>query len=199
MRSRGFTLVEMLVAMVAFSLVAAAAAGILNLSLRNASAFEETDGATRQLQIARTIMRADFAQIARRPVRDTYGAAIPAVFVGGAGEAGDPMLRFVRHGWDNPDGAEERSSLQYIEYAVEGGALVRRTRPYLDPTPDTPVTATTLISDVRGVTVSFLSRGQWSDKWLAANVQGALPDAVALEMKVAAAGGLRQAFLVEEP
>lgn len=197
---RGFTLVEMLVALLVFSLLAAAAAGIFNVALRNAEVFDAADAATRELQIARTVMRADLAQIAPRPVRDSYGARAPTVLAGGPPARDGAVLRFVRRGWDNPGGAGARGSLQYVEYALADGALVRRTRPYLDPTQDTPETAVTLVSGVDGVTVTFLSRGQWSDRWTAlasaASTPAVLPDAVALEVASPAAGRIRQAFLV---
>ncbi len=199
MNSRGFTLVEMLVAMAVFSLLAAAASGLLGVSLRNAETFARADGATRELQIARTIMRADFSQIARRPVRDAYGAPLPTVFAGGPAPADKPILTFVRHGWDNPGGIDGRASLQYVEYAVVDGALVRASRPYLDPTPDTPVTTATLLSDVGRAGVSFLSRGQWSDRWIATSVQAALPEAIALDVTLRADSQIRQAFLVGGP
>lgn len=198
MTSRGFT-VEMLVAMAVFSLLAVAASSLLGVSLRNAEVFTRADTATRELQIARTIMRADFSQIARRPVRDAYGAPTPTVFAGGAAVAEKPILSFVRYGWDNPGGIDPRASLQYVEYAVAGDALVRRSRPYLDPTPETPVTTATLLSDVSAAQVSFLFRGQWADTWTVATAQNALPEAIALDVKQAAAESIRQAFLVSAP
>lgn len=197
--TRGFTLVEMLVAMAVFSLLASAAAGLLGVSLRNADTFDRADTATRELQIARTIMRADFAQVARRAVRDAYGAATPAVFAGGAAPVDKPIVAFVRHGWDNPGGAEDRASLQYVEYVMDGETLVRRSRPYLDPTPETPVTSATLLSDIRTAQISFLSRGQWSDRWIATATQRTLPDAVALDITRGGADQIRQAFLVGAP
>jgi general secretion pathway protein J len=199
MNSRGFTLVEMLVAMALFSLLAVAASSLLGVSLRNADVFARADAATRELQIARTIMRADFSQIARRPVRDAYGARTPTIFAGGAAVAEKPILAFVRYGWDNPGGVDPRASLQYVEYAVAGNALVRRSRPYLDPTPETPVTTATLLSDVSAAQVTFLSRGQWAETWVVATAQNALPEAIALDVKLAAAESIRQAFLVGEP
>lgn len=199
MNTRGFTLVEMLVAMAVFSLLAVAASSLLGVSLRNTDVFARADASTRELQIARTIMRADFSQIARRPVRDAYGAPVRAMFAGGAAAGEKPILAFVRHGWDNPGGIDGRASLQYVEYAVAGNALVRRSRPYLDPAPETPVTTATLLSDVSTAEVSFLSRGQWANTWVVATAQNALPEAIALDVKLTAADSLRQAFLVGEP
>lgn len=196
MNARGFTLVEMLVAMAIFALVALAASSLLGVSLRSTESFARADAATRELQVARTIMRADFAQIARRPVRDAYGAPNPAAFAGGPPSASEKaIVMFVRHGWDNPSG-DPRSSLQYVEYAVSDGALVRRSRPFLDATPETPVTTATILSDVSAARISFFFNGAWGERWISAPPQSALPDAVAFEVTVGAFGFLRQVFLV---
>jgi general secretion pathway protein J len=199
MKTRGFTLVEMLVAMVAFSLLAVAAAAIFSASLRSAETFERADALTKDLQIARSIMRADFSQIALRPVREPYGAQRPAAFAGGAEGNATPLVTFVRTGWDNPGGAAPRSSLQYVSYIFTDGQLVRRSRPYLDPTPETPETAVALLTNVSAVGVSFLARGQWSDRWLTMAGQGALPEAVAIEISGPGFDQIRQAFLIAEP
>lgn len=197
--NRGFTLVEMLVAMAIFSLLAISASSMLSVSLRNAETFERADAATRELQIARTIMRSDFSQIAHRPVRDSYGAPVQGMFTGGLAALDKPILAFVRHGWDNPGGADDRSSLQYVEYALADGALVRRSRPYLDPTPETPVTTAKLLSNVKAANASFLARGQWADQWIAAPPQNTLPEAIALDVTQGASNQIRQAFLVGDP
>lgn len=199
MNARGFTLVEMLVAMTVFALLAVAATSLLGVSLRSAETFDRADAATRELQIARTIMRADFAQVAFRSVRDAYGAPVPATFAGGPASSEKPIVAFVRHGWDNPGGADDRASLQYVEYAVAGDALIRRSRPYLDPTPETPVATATLLSGVSAAHISFLSRGQWSERWVAAGPQRAFPDAVALDATWGASNQIRQAFMIGEP
>jgi len=197
-QSRGFTLVEMLVALVVFGLLTAAAMALLGQSLRQKDAFAQSTGVIQELQMARALMRGDFAQLAARPVRDAYGAPGRESFRG-ENTAAQPVLAFVRHGWDNAMGAEARSSLQYVEYVLEGKALVRRTRPYLDPTPDTPVSATTVLSGVETVAVSFLAAGKWSDTWITPPGGAAFPDAIAVTAAVPGLGDIRQAFLVAAP
>jgi general secretion pathway protein J len=194
--ARGFTLVEMLVALLAFSLLAAASMSILNFSLRNKAVFDESLDTLQQVQVARVIMKADFSQLAPRMVRDSFGGQPHSSFANRADSADKGLiLSFVRRGWISPAGDEGRSSLQYVEYVVSGDALLRRSRPYLDPTPDTPEITTTLIENVGEVSVSFLSAGKWIPEWRPVARNSEFPDAVAITMDVAGLGEMRQAFL----
>ncbi|MHB1207110.1 MAG: type II secretion system minor pseudopilin GspJ [Rhodospirillaceae bacterium] len=196
MDTRGFTLVEMLVALLGFGLLSAAAAGILNLTLRDRAALAQNTETITEIQLARAVIRADLSQVVQRPVRDAFGAATATGLTGG--EAGRPLLAFVRRGWDNP-GREARSSLQYVEYVRDGASLVRRSRPYLDPTPETPVITASLLSNLREVSVNFLAHGQWADHWVATGDAPSLPDAVQVTATLSTLGELRQSFLVGDP
>jgi len=195
MNARGFTLVEMLVALVAFGLVAAAAMSLLNATLRNQQVFDGATATLRELQAARAIMRADFAQATTRPVRDADGRLAPFNFA--PEQAKDqPALAFVRRGWDNAGGVEARGSLQYVEYLYNGTDLIRRARPYLDPTPDTPSYSTTILRNVAAFALTFQAQGTWSDRWQPGPATRALPDAIAVTTAVAGLGPIRQAFLI---
>jgi len=195
-KSAGFTLVEMLVALLAFSLLAAAATALIGASLRNQDTLAAASRDIQDLQLARSKMKADFAQIVLRPVRDAYGGRNQFAFVGGSPAQKGPVLAFVRGGWINPMGAETRSSLQYVEYEVEKNTLIRRTRARLDSTSDTPVQSMSLLKGVETLSVSFLSGGVWSDQWRSQREGNTLlPDAVAVDAEVAGLGRVRQVFL----
>jgi len=194
--TRGFTLVEMLVALVAFAILSAAAMAILNLTLRNKAIFDQTTASIQDVQVTRAIMKADFAQVAARPVREALGGSPQSSFAKGR-DAG-VLLSFVRRGWDNPGGSEARSSLQYVEYAVEEGALVRRARPYLDAAPSTAMSVRKLLGGVEGGKVAFLSGSKWTDQWRPVTEAAELPNAVAMTLTVKGMGDIRQAFLTRE-
>ena len=192
---RGFTLVEMLVALAIFAVIASAGVSMVSFSLRENTPIAEASARLEEIQIARRIMQNDFGQIAGRSVRDPYGARNGGGFRGGLVFADQALISFVRRGWENPGGLERRSSLQYVAYTYEDGALRRVTRAMPDATPDTPEEIVTLLSGVENLNVSFFSNGQWSEQWATRGSSLYLPEIIAIEANIDGIGPVRQLFL----
>src|SRR5262245_36605474 len=111
---KGFTLVEMLVALFVFALLTAAGATVLRST---ADSRETTHARTETLasfQRLRAILKSDLSQAAPRRTRDAAGKTIREAFSGANPGSGRPLLRFVRRGWENAD-FEPRASLQQVE------------------------------------------------------------------------------------
>lgn len=198
--SCGFTLVEVMVALGVFAFVAALALGALQAGLTARDQLGERAGLLADLQRLRAVLRADLAQPAMRPVRDEFGGTSPVSFAGGAGLSGEPILAFVRHGWANPGGLQARASLQHVSWLIEEDRLIRRTRPLLDPVPDTPVIDQVMIEGVRLRALAFYGGGRWQPRWLAGQPPDArLPQAVALTLEIAGIGDIRSLFLAAVP
>ena len=187
----GFTLVELMVSLLIFSLLAAAGVGLLAFSVRAQAA-----GADKLADIARlnqlgSALSADLAQVRARPTRNQTGDPVPLFF--GASDSGTtPMLRLVRAGWTNIDAAP-RPSEQKVEYRLENGALTRVAYPMLDGAAPGPSAA--ILKDVASVKLRYRYAGAWSDQWNG-SPDRPLPDAV--EMTVTRTGGtvFRELFLV---
>ncbi|MDO1558586.1 type II secretion system minor pseudopilin GspJ [Brevundimonas sp. 2R-24] len=188
MRS-GFTLVEMLVALAIFALIAAAGVSVLGYAAASRAAVRERSDEVAELQRLRGLLSADLSQAAPRRTRGPDGAPARRVFEGG--EPGGPLMRFVRAGWDNPLG-EPRASLQTVEYRLVGGRLERCARPALDGA--VCGSAQVLARGVRRAQVGFLYRGQWLDNFAGAPTE-ALPEAVRLDLETDRLGGVQQLFL----
>lgn len=174
MRRRGMTLVEVLVAMLIFALVAAASALSLRLAVDARAQLSAADDRISELEIARVLIKEDLAQVVARRTRDEFGEPFGPAFLGGDETrlrppvAGETLLvAFVRGGWSNPEFAAPRSSLQFVEYVVRNGALIRRTRAYLDDARGQPRAERILIDKAANVSIAFLgvSTGAPSD-WL---------------------------------
>lgn len=176
-RQRGLTLPELLVALLIFSVVAAATVAALRLGVEARDQLKDAEARLAEMQIAAVVMKEDFAQARLRPVRDEFGDAAGPAFRGGiearprtepAGER--RLLAFVRAGWANPGADAPRSSLQYVEYLEKDGGLVRRIRPFPDDARGQKRFDRTLIGAVSGVRFQFLAgevRGglDWIDLW----------------------------------
>ena len=187
----GFTLIEVMVSLLIFAMLAAAGIAILSFSVRAqglTGAKLDDDSA-----LARTmsVLSGDLAQAQPRATRDEGGTAHPA-FVGEGSAAALPMLRVTRGGWSNIDGAQ-RSSLQKVEYRVTDGTLQRVAYPMLDGAAALPPAA--MLTHVKTAILRYRLRGSWSDRW--DGTQGA-PLPQAMELRVVRDDGveLRQMFLV---
>ncbi|MFP5328530.1 MAG: type II secretion system minor pseudopilin GspJ [Alphaproteobacteria bacterium] len=113
----GFTLVEMLVALVIFALLSTAGVGILRASVDTQAAVEERLGQIGGLGRLYALLSSDLGQAVDRPTRSPSGDR-PA-FEGDA-----RGMRFVRLGWANID-QEARSDLQRVEWQFEDRTLAR--------------------------------------------------------------------------
>lgn len=190
-RSRGFTLVEMLVSLMVFGLLCAAGVAVMAHTVDNQGQVGARMDRLGEFQRTRGVIRQDLAQAAVRRVRHADGSALRSAF-SGAPLAGDGvLLEFTRRGWDNPE-AQPRASLQRVRYRLAGGALVRESHAAVD---GTPVAKTqTLLSGVASANVSYFHRGQWLPGWPGA--RDALPEAVRIDLEMKDYGAVQQLFLV---
>lgn len=165
----GFTLVEMLVALVVFAIIAAAGVALLRNSVDMQAAVErrlaDVGAATR----LRAVLASDISQAAAPAFPD--GAA-PA-FAGTAGE-----LTLLRLGWTDTS-AVGRPELQAVHWTVAGDRLVRRAGP--GGTSAAPDAEAVLTRGVAAARFRYRGRdGGWSDGWSPAAGSEALPAAIEL-------------------
>lgn len=187
----GFTLVEALVALMLFGLIAAAGAAVLSVSLDSRFAVRTATDRTAGLQRTRGLLKADLGQATGRRTRDPNGEPRPLALAG-ATAPGDPVLVLTRAGWSNVSGAR-RSSLQRVEYRIVGDRLERRVSPFLDGSRPGPPQV--LLTGVTDLTVTFLKDGR-ETLVPTPGPTGASPDAVRLDLTVEGYGALPQLFLI---
>ena len=189
---RGFTLIEVLVALAIFALLAAAAVGVLAWTADQQGVIRARMARMAELQRAHALLKADLGQAAVRRTRRSDGvAALSAFTAAPPDERARPLFGFVRRGWENPDGAP-RASMQYVEYRVDDGRLQRSTRTALDGT--AAAAPQVLLDGVESVQATYYTRSAWSDGW--GGGLDALPQAVALELELRDFGHVRQVFLL---
>lgn len=160
MRERGFTLVELLVALTIFGMLAAAGVALLSFSVTAQAASGEKLAAIASVRRVSAVLTSDLAQALPRIARDESGERQPA-FIGNDG-SDELLMGFVRGGWSNLD-EQPRSTLQKIEYRLIDGRLERRAFPMVDgTTPDDPAV---LVEQVESLALRYRADEEWRERW----------------------------------
>ena len=176
MRARGFTMLEVLVAMFIFAIVALMAYGGYNQLSRQDEIVDRNASRTRAVQSTVQRMSEDFAMMEPRPVREPLGDSIdPAVR---ADKRTETLVELTRSGWSNPAGVT-RSTLQRVAYRVQDNKLERAYWIALDRTMSAEPTSAVLLDQVRTVSLRFMDQNQsWHEQWPPLGYSG--PDALRL-------------------
>lgn len=182
----GFTLVELLVALLIFAMLAGAGVALLRFSVDAQAAAKDRLDAIGGLRRIDSLLAADMAQAVPRATRDAAGTVTPS-FVGTP-----EGFSFVRGGWDNLD-ESARASLQRVEYRVSPGRLGRRQWPMLDGT--APESEATLVDRVARVGLRYRGRDGWRDRWDPVRLD-VLPRAVELTVQRVGEPAVRHVLLV---
>ena len=158
--ARGFTLVELMVAMLITAIVFALGYSAINQAVGNRDTLSTSSERLQDLQFTVRSFVQDFSQLAPRPVRAPIGAGyLPAV----QGEAS--TVTFTRAGWMNPAGVQ-RASLQRVRYVLEEGRLYRESWGALDATLDPPPVRRELIDRVRAFSLRYMNDARnWQEQW----------------------------------
>ncbi|MGB1272331.1 MAG: type II secretion system minor pseudopilin GspJ [Endozoicomonas sp.] len=162
MRQAGFTLLELMIAILLFSMISLAAYKLFESVSRAQQVSESVLDRLDIMQRAEIILEKDLFQAISRPVRNALGEKQPSLK--SPVDAGI-LIEFTRAGWRNPLW-EIRSDLQRVAYAREGDELVRYYWPMLDRTPETPQVRQTVMFGVKGVRFRFLDeKKKWVNAW----------------------------------
>jgi len=159
---RGFTLLELLVALAVFAILATAAYGGLRTVLFTRVAVETQSQRLAAVQLAFHRLGQDIEQAAPRGIRDEYGEPQAALL---GDELADERLILTRAGWANPLG-QPRASLQRVAYRLRDGQLWRLHWPVLDRGGLVEPRETSVLDQVRELRIRFLDQNaSWRNDW----------------------------------
>ena len=162
-RMPGFTLIEILVALAIFSLMAVMLFGGF-IAISNQVDWSRARAARlQQIQTSIIYLSRDFSQLQPRPVRSELGDfKEPAL---SADARNIYLVTLTRGGWSNPAGIP-RSTLQRVAYLLEDRQLVRLDWQVLDRLSGTEPRRTEILDDVDEVIIRFLdAQLEWHENW----------------------------------
>jgi general secretion pathway protein J len=180
-KNRGFTLIEILIALFIFSIVSLLLAGGLRNVINAQSGTESKAEKMRELQMVVLILSRDIEQTINRPVLDASGKEEGALI-------GSPKsIKFTHTGEANGLGATLRSGLARTGYVFAERALYRITYPVLDQAPDTKPHQRKLLADVQEVRFEYMDHdGRFHNEWSAtANANEPLPRGIRVYITLA--------------
>lgn len=202
MNNRGFTLIEMLLAVVIFAAVGLASVAVLNTVVQNDASSKVSMDQLQQVQRAMLVMERDFWQIVPRQVRVNGEAPTKLTLAGAKNfiESDDDGITFVQGGWTNPGMVLPRSEVQLVGYRLKAQKLERVYYIFPDAVTGTEPKVQVLLTDVEELKIQYLAQqtdqadenanawqSQWdSEKW---------PKAIKLTLKSPRLGVIERVFV----
>ncbi len=180
-RQRGFTLMEMLVALGIFAIIGVLSSQLLRQTINVSDVLMNRGDRLVELQRAMNVMSRDFQQIVTRTVRDEFGDESGHIVLDQFG-----VLKFTRMGWSNLLN-RPRSTLQRVEYFLTDGVLIRRYWPVLDRTESTEPIDQELLTNIEELEFAFIDASNVDHlSWppLMNNIDGTEPVAVAIQVNM---------------
>jgi general secretion pathway protein J len=159
---RGFTLLEVMIAMAISALVYMGAYGLLDSVLITEERVSEKRVQLEEVQRAFYFMQQDVEQIFPRGVQPAFGEAVlPVVY-----NSVEERLEFTKVGWRNPI-KRARSNMQRVAYVLEGETLYRLHWNVLDGANEEQLKKSPLMEEVKNISFRFYdpSQKQWLSEW----------------------------------
>ena len=175
----GFTLVEVVVALFIFALLASAGVGLLSFAVKAQAASARVLADVSDNRRLSAMLVADLGQAVPRVSRDLSGAARPAF----EANRDELLMAYVRGG----------SKPQHIEIRLQKGTLVRAATAFVDGTStNVPMTLETNVESAR---LRFRTKSDWSENWDSERTD-TLPRAIELMITRRGEAPVKRLFLV---
>jgi general secretion pathway protein J len=185
----GFTLLELLVALIVFAIMSAIAYGGLNRIFAVRERIDAENRKWRELTLVFGRLEEDIGQAVNRTYLDSFGTRKSAL-IGHAQLVGvdDANLSLIRMGAGGSTGVA--ADMSHVGYRLREGRLELMQWPALDLPPRAVPTVHVLMQEVQAFELAFMNeKGVWEDKWEPDASASVLPRAV--QIRLTLAGGTR--------
>lgn len=193
-RKAGFTLIEILLAMFIFTIVAMIITSALHTVITTQTATEKSAARLNELQMALIFLSRDFEQTIERPITNANNAPEEA-FIGS-----EKTAIFTHAGVTNPLGNTTRSTLQRTRYRLDNKNLVRDTWFMLDLADHTPPNQRTLLKGITDLKLEYLdAAGKFQPTWpppADSAITAKLPKAVRVSLTLVDFGEIIQLYII---
>ncbi len=187
-RAHGFTLIEILIALSIFSIMAGITSSVLY------SVFNARDKTTEhaiklaEMQLAFVLIERDLSQIVFRPIKTAVGKETSVMGL-------ESDLRFSRGGIVNPLSEKKQSTLSRVHYFLQNKTLKREMQMAVNRSLDIPSASETLLSNIDSLKFEYLDENnqpisQWYNK--------KLPYAIRISLKSDDWGELSQIYSLSQ-
>lgn len=194
--NRGFTFIEMLLAVAIFALVGLASVAVLDSVTRSDEASKAATQRLQQLQRAMMLLERDFWQISNRQIRVNGEAPLAQTLAGAASwiESDDDGITFSHAGWTNPGMVLARSEVQLVGYRLKERELQRLYYLYPDAVTGTEPNIQPLLAEIDELKFRYLVKEDGQEQWKEFWDQATWPLAVKMTVKSAEFGTIERIF-----
>jgi len=193
-KNKGFTLLEVLVAIAIFAVISLASFSIFETVIASEEKSAQRLQRMNEIQRAFLLIERDFVQIAKRSVR-FEGDAPSAEFIhtdNNAFQSSSDAIGFVRGGWSNPGLLLPRGDMQSVAYQVNDETLERVHFNFVDATLGEEPKQRKLLTGVTEISFEFHDGKKWNKTFEGSD----LPHAIAIELGTEDFGLIKRKFLV---
>ena len=193
-KTKGFTLIEVLVSIAIFATLSVAAYQVVNQIQRSNEVSIERSARLNALQRSLVILDNDFRQMAQRQFRTNGEEASSKLILMQEYllDSDTVGVMFTRLGWHNPQQQFPRGEVTKVGYRIKEETLERVWWRY----PDTPTgqegVVTPLLEGIEAFSLEFYNGSSWLKEW---QTDRALPKAVRLKLTLKDYGEIERVYL----
>jgi len=194
--NKGFTLIEVLVALAIVGIIGAISFGGLITTIKFNDLTLSRMDVGNNVTLADEMLKRDFLHALNRLTRDTRGDFYRHSFYGLNPRSEGTLLAFTVNTGDNLP--NKNGALRYVEYVFEENKLKRIESQYVDRTEDTRKKTTILLEEIENISVKFAKGNQWENEWPVADwlSNNGLPNVAEVSYEIKGIGNITRLYML---